>query len=55
MTTHAHKKLLQKACARQETQEFRDLYSARSKVECKITEVARHGIQETRYLGGDKR
>jgi len=55
VTTHAHGKLLQKVRARQQTQEFRDLYSTRSKVECKITELAGHGIQETRYLGGNKR
>jgi hypothetical protein len=31
------------------------MYCTRSKVERKIGEVVRHGIRDTRYLGGKKR
>ena len=53
--THAHEKLLQKTRARQATPEYKEMYRTRSQVERKIGEVARHGIRDTRYLGGKKR
>ena len=56
MRTHAHDELLLKTRALQEaTPEHKDMYRTRSKVERKIGEVARHGIRDTRYLGGKKR
>jgi transposase len=53
--THAHEELLQKTRARQSTTEYKEMYCTRSKVERKIGEVVRHGIRDTRYLGGKKR
>ena len=46
---------LQSARARQQTQQFEELYRVRSKVERKIAELVRHGMRDTRYLGDEKR
>ncbi len=55
MRTHAHDELLLKTRALQATPEYKEMYCTRSKVERKIGELARHGIRDTRYLGGKKR
>jgi hypothetical protein len=53
--THAHEELLEKTRVLQATPEYKEMYRTRSRVERKIGEVARHGIRDTRYLGGKKR
>ena len=53
--THAHEALLQAARARQQTVEFKALYSLRSAIERKGAELVRHGLRHTRYLGHRKR
>jgi hypothetical protein len=55
VTTHAHEAYLQKARARQQTEEFKRLYPTRSAVERKIAQLVRHGIRDTRYVGQRKR
>jgi hypothetical protein len=55
VTTHAHEAYLQKARARQQTEEFKRIYPTRSAVERKIAQLTRHGIRDTRYLGERKR
>ena len=53
--THAHEALLREARQRQQTDEFKEIYSLRGRVEGKIAELVRHGLRETRYLGEQKR
>jgi Transposase DDE domain/Transposase domain (DUF772) len=53
--THAHEGLLREARQRQQTDEFKDLYRLRGRVEGKIAELVCHGLRETRYLGEQKR
>lgn len=53
--THRHEVLLREARQRQQTDEFKELYSSRGRVEGKIAELVRHGLRETRYLGEQKR
>jgi len=53
--THPHEALLREARQRQQTDEFKDLYRLRGRVEGKIAEVVGHGLRETRYLGEQKR
>ena len=53
--THPHEALLREARQRQQTDEFKDLYRLRGRVEGKIAEVVRHGLRETRYLREQKR
>ena len=53
--THAHEALLQEARQRQQTDEFKEIYPLRGRVEGKIAELVRHGLRETRYLGEQKR
>ena len=53
--THAHEALLREARQRQQTDEFKETYSLRGRVEGKIAELVRHGLRETRYLGEQKR
>jgi hypothetical protein len=55
VTTHAHEAYLQKARARQQTEEFQRLYPTRSAVERKIAQLVTHGIRDTRYVGQRKR
>ena len=55
VTTHAHEGHLQKARARQQTEEFQQVYPTRSGVERKIAQLAARGIRKTRYLGARKR
>jgi len=53
--THAHEALLREARQRQQTDEFKELYCLRGRVEGKIAELVRHGLRETRYLEEQKR
>ena len=46
---------LQKARARQQTEEFKTIYRLRPAVERKIGELVRHGLRDTRYIGEPKR
>lgn len=46
---------LQAARARQQTEEFRQLYRLRPAIERKQAELVGHGLRKTRYLGGPKR
>jgi transposase len=55
VTTHVHEALLQQARARQQTEGFKALYNPRSAVERIISELVRHGLRQTRYIGGRKR
>ena len=55
MSTHAHETHLQEARQRQQTDEFKQLYCSRGRVEGKIAELVGHGLRETRYLGEQKR
>lgn len=55
VTTHAHEALLQKARARQQMEGFKALYNPRSAVERIISELVRHGLRQTRYIGDRKR
>jgi hypothetical protein len=55
VTTHAHEALLQKARARQQMEGFNALYNPRSAVERIISELVRHGLRQTRYIGERKR
>ena len=55
VTTHAHEAMLQKARARQQMEGFKALYNMRSAVERIISELVRHGLRQTRYIGDRKR
>jgi len=55
VTTHAHEALLQQARARQQMDGFKALYNSRSAVERIISELVRHGLRQTRYVGERKR
>jgi transposase len=55
VSTHRHEALLREARHRQQTDEFKELYRLRGRVEGKIAEVVGHGLRETRYLGEQKR
>jgi hypothetical protein len=46
---------LREARQRQQTDEFKELYRLRGRVEGKIAELVGHGLRETRYLGEQKR
>jgi transposase len=46
---------LQKARARQQTEAFDVVYRLRPAVERKISELVRHGLRQTRYIGESKR
>lgn len=49
--THYHEKLLQEARARQQTDEFKQLYVLRAAIEREIAGLVQHGLREARYLG----
>ena len=53
--THAHEARLREARERHKTDEFRELYVLRGRVEGKIAELVGHGLRETRYVGERKR
>jgi len=52
--THYHEKLLQDARARQQTDEFREIYVLRSAIEREIAGLVQHGLREARYVGKAK-
>lgn len=52
---HYHESHLIAARQRQQTEEFKEKYPVRSKVERKIAEVVGHGLRQARYIGRDKR
>jgi transposase len=53
--TGPYEAYLQEARARQQTDEFDTDYRLRPAVERKIGELVRHGLRNTRYVGGSKR
>ena len=55
LRTHPYEAHLQAARERQQTDEFKQLYRRRSRVERKIAELVRHGLRRTRYRGQAKR
>jgi hypothetical protein len=55
LTTSPYEAYLRAARDRQETQAFQRLYRQRGRVEGKQSELVKHGLRETRYLGEDKR
>ena len=55
MTTSPYEAYLRAARDRQETEVFQELYRRRCRVEGKQSELVKHGLRETRYLGEDKR
>jgi hypothetical protein len=50
-----HEALLREARQRQQTDEFKEIYRLRGRVEGKIAELVGHGLRETRYRGEQKR
>jgi transposase len=55
VTLNYHEDVLRAARARQETEEFRETYRERSKVERKIAELVQHGLRQARYVGRKKK
>jgi hypothetical protein len=55
LTTSPYEAYLRAARERQQTDEFKQRYRLRSRVEGKQAELVRHGLRNTRYLGGAKR
>lgn len=51
---HYHEALLQAARQRQQTDEFKEVYTQRPAVERKIAELSEHGAKQARYLGSVK-
>jgi hypothetical protein len=52
--THYHEKLLQDARARQQTDEFKEIYVLRTAIEREIAGLVQHGLREARYVGKAK-
>lgn len=55
ITLHYHESHLIAARQRQQTEEFKESYRVRSKVERKIAEMVRHGLRQARYIIREKR
>jgi hypothetical protein len=55
VSSGAYEAYLQAARARQQTEEFRQLYRLRPAIERKQAELVGHGLRNTRYLGERKR
>jgi len=55
LTTSPYEAYLRAARERQKTEAFQLLYRKRCRVEGKQSELVKHGLRETRYLGEDKR
>jgi len=51
---HYHEAVLQAARQRQQTDEFKEIYTQRPAVERKIAELSGHGAKQARYLGTPK-
>ena len=49
--THYHETLLQNARARQQTDEFKDIYVLRAAIEREIAGLVQHGLREAQYVG----
>jgi transposase len=49
--THYHETLLQEARARQQTDEFKQLYVLRAAIEREIAGLVQHGLRQARYIG----
>ena len=49
--THYHEALLQDARARQQTDEFRQIYVLRAAIEREIAALVQHGLRQGRYVG----
>ncbi len=52
--THYHETLLQDARARQQTDEFKEIYVLRAAIEREIAGLVQHGLREARYIGRAK-
>jgi transposase len=55
VTLNYHEDVLRAARRRRETEEFREAYRERSKVERKIAELVGHGLRQARYVGRKKK
>lgn len=55
LTTSPYEAYLRAARQRQKTDEFKDLYRQRGRVEGKQAELVSHGLRNTRYVGKPKR
>lgn len=55
MTTSFYEAYLRAARQRQQTDEFKQLYRLRPRIEGKQAELVSHGLHRTRYLGKPKR
>ncbi len=55
VTLNYHEDVLRQARLRQETEEFREKYRERAKVERKIAELIGHGLRQARYVGRAKK
>ncbi|WP_420795746.1 transposase [Desulforamulus putei] len=54
VTVHPYEKQLQAARAFQKTEEFKEAYSVRYKIERKQSEMVRYGLRKARYIGQAK-
>lgn len=54
VTVHPYEKQLQAARAFQKTEEFKEAYSGRYKIERKQSEMVRYGLRKARYIGQAK-
>jgi transposase len=55
VTLNYHEDVVRQARERQETEEFRERYRERAKVERKIAELMGHGLRQARYVGRGKK
>ena len=55
MTTSFYEDYLRAARQRQQTDEFKQLYRLRPRIEGKQAELVSHGLRNTRYVGKPKR
>ena len=55
VTLNYHEDMINEARERQRTEEFKEKYKERPKVERKIAELVHHGLREARYIGRKKK
>lgn len=55
VTLNYHEDVIRQARERQKTEEFREEYRERAKVERKIAELMEHGLRQARYVGRAKK
>ena len=55
VTLNFHEDVINEARERQTTEEFKEKYKERPKVERKIAELVRHGLRQARYVGRKKK